>query len=155
MKKPDNSIVLYQDENGITNVKVLFAGEDLWLAQNQSAEIYDTTKQNIGQHAKNILTDGELSENSVVKEFFTTAADGKSYNTKHYNLDMIIAVRRDVLKGTGSISRQQAIEKAEKEFAIYRAREMRQLESDFDRAVKQLAKLNPPLRKEDAPDAED
>jgi len=50
------------------------------------------TKQNIGQHIKNILSDGELSENSVVKKFFTTASDGKEYKTIHYNLDMIIAI---------------------------------------------------------------
>ncbi len=87
--KPENKLVLYQDENGITKVSVRFADADLWLTQNQIAEIYDTTKQNIGQHVKNILSDGELSQAAVVKDFFTTASDGKSYNTRHYNLDMI------------------------------------------------------------------
>jgi hypothetical protein len=91
-----NNIVLYQDENGITNVNVLFSEEDLWLTQNQVAEIYDTTKQNISQHIKHILTDGELPTESVVKDFFTTAADGKQYNTKHYNLDMIITLGNSV-----------------------------------------------------------
>ena len=92
MGKPENNIILYQDENGVTRVNVRFSGEDLWLTQLQVAEIYDTTKQNIGQHIKNILSDGELSENSVVKKFFTTASDGKEYKTIHYNLDMIIAI---------------------------------------------------------------
>jgi len=87
-----NGIIVYKDENGTTNVSVRFTDEDLWLSQNQIAEIYGTTKQNIGQHIKNILTDGELPEISVVKEFFTTADDGKKYNTKFYNLDMIIAL---------------------------------------------------------------
>ena len=87
-----NNIILYQDENGITKVSVRFSDEDLWLTQSQIAEIYDTTKQNIGQHIKNILSDGELAESSVVKNFFTTATDGKNYNTKHYNLDMVIAI---------------------------------------------------------------
>ncbi|MDR2173878.1 MAG: virulence RhuM family protein [Burkholderiales bacterium] len=91
-QKSANNIVVYQDENGITNISVRFTDEDLWLTQNQIAEIYDTTKQNIGQHVKNILADGELAEPSVVKNFFTTAADGKNYNTLHYNLDMIIAI---------------------------------------------------------------
>ena len=59
----------------------------------------------------------------------------------------ILAVRREVLKGTGRVSHQQAIEKAEKEFAIYRAREMKQLESDFDRAIKALAKSKKALGK--------
>ena len=88
----DNNLVLYQDENNVTRVSVLFCDEDLWLTQNQIAEVYDTTKQNIGQHIKNILDDGELNEKSVVKKFFTTAADGKNYDTRHYNLDMIIAL---------------------------------------------------------------
>ncbi|MDR2597417.1 MAG: virulence RhuM family protein [Treponema sp.] len=92
MSNQDNSIILYQDENGVTRVNVRFSDEDLWLTQLQIAEIYDTTKQNIGQHIKNILSDGELSEISVVKKFFTTASDGKEYNTTHYNLDMIIAI---------------------------------------------------------------
>ena len=88
----ENKIVIYQDENGVTNVSVRFADEDLWLTQNQIAEIYDTSKQNIGQHIKNVIQDGELGGNSVVKNFFITAADGKSYDTLHYNLDMIIAI---------------------------------------------------------------
>jgi hypothetical protein len=88
----DNKLILYQDDNGITNVSVRFADEDLWITQKQLAEIYDTTKQNIGQHVKNIIEDDELDKNSVVKFFFTTAADGKNYNVEHYNLDMIIAI---------------------------------------------------------------
>jgi len=91
-KQNGNSVVLYQDDNGVTNVSVRFANDDLWLTQNQIAEIYGTTKQNVGQHIKNVLQDGELSDVSVVKDFFTTAADGKAYSTKHYNLDMIIAI---------------------------------------------------------------
>ncbi|MDR2825689.1 MAG: virulence RhuM family protein [Deltaproteobacteria bacterium] len=91
-KNEENKIVLYQDDNGITNVSVRFSDEDLWLTQIQIAEIYDTTKQNIGQHIKNVLADGELNENSVVKDFFTTATDGKDYSTHHYNLDMVIAI---------------------------------------------------------------
>ena len=91
-KQKENGIVLYQDENGVTRVTVRFSDDDVWLTQNQIAEIYDTTKQNVGQHIKNIVSDGELSEGSVVKNFFTTALDGKEYDTKHYNLDMIIAI---------------------------------------------------------------
>jgi hypothetical protein len=92
MSEPNNSIILYQDENGVTRVNVRFSDEDLWLTQLQIAEIYDTTKQNIGQHIRNILSDSELSEDSVVKKFFTTASDGKEYNTIHDNHDMIIAI---------------------------------------------------------------
>jgi len=56
------------------------------------AELFQTSKQNIGQHLKNIFTEDELDENSVVKKFFTTAADGKKYQTNFYNLDAIISV---------------------------------------------------------------
>lgn len=340
MSKPDNNIILYQDENGITNVNVLFASEDLWLTQNQIAEIYETTQPNISMHIDGILKDGELSADATHKKFLLVQTEGKRQvkrEISHYNLDMIIAVgyrvqsqiatrfrrwatqrlheyiqkgfaldderlkqggrryfrellqrirdirssernfyqqvtdiyataidydprsdmtkrffatvqnklhfavhshtaaelihdrvdsdkpligmtnfkgdyitrddvkiaknylseieltrlnllvsqfldfaeftaleqqpmsmadwiaaldnqiialRREVLKGSGRISHKQAIEKAEKEFEIYREREMRQLESDFDRAVKELAKLNPPC-KEDPGSAED
>ena len=56
----ENKIILYQDDDEITRVSVRFADEDLWLTQNQLAEIYCTTKQNISQHIDNILSDGEL-----------------------------------------------------------------------------------------------
>ena len=66
-----NKIILYQDDNEITRVAVRFADEDLWLTQNQLAEIYDTTKQNISLHIENILQDGELDPNRTVKDFLT------------------------------------------------------------------------------------
>ena len=69
--KEGNNIILYQDDNEITRVSVRFADEDVWLTQNQLAEIYDTTKQNISQHIENILNDGELDANRTVKDFLT------------------------------------------------------------------------------------
>ena len=74
--KEENKIILYQDDNEITRVSVRFADEDLWLTQNQLAEIYDTTKQNISQHIDNILNDGELDVNRTVKEFLTVRQEG-------------------------------------------------------------------------------
>jgi hypothetical protein len=339
-QKNDNNILLYQDENGITNVNVRFSDEDVWLTENQIAEIYDTTQQNINLHIKNIYSDGELPPDSTYKKFLLVRTEGQRQverNIDHYNLDMIIAIgyrvqsqiatrfrrwatrqlheyiqkgfaldderlkqggnryfrellqrirdirssernfyqkvtdiyataidydprsdmtkqffatvqnklhfavhsqtaaelihdrvnnekplvgmtnfkgeyitkddvkiaknylseqelsqlnllvsafldlaefqavqeqpmsmsdwiasldhqilgiRRKILQGTGRISHKQAIEKAEKEFEIYREREMQQLESDFDRAVKELARLNPPPHKEDRGNAE-
>jgi len=233
MSKPENNIILYQDENGVTRVNVRFSGEDLWLTELQIAEIYDTSRQNINLHIANIYKNGELPADSTCKKYLRVQTEGKRHverNIDHYNLDMIIAIgyrvqsqiatrfdrvdnkkpligmtnfkgdyitkddvkiaknylseieltrlnllvsqfldyaeftaleqqpmamedwivaldnqiialRRKVLKGTGHISHKQAIEKAEKEFEMYRAREMRQMESDFDRAVKKLAKL--------------
>ena len=88
-------IILYQDDDEITRVSVRFTDEDLWLTQNQLAEIYCTTKQNISQHIDNILNDGELDPNRTVKDFLTVRQEGKRQvqrSVLHYNLDMVIAL---------------------------------------------------------------
>jgi hypothetical protein len=95
MSKPENNIILYQDENGVTNVSVRFSDEDLWLTELQIAEIYDTTQQNIDQHIKNIYADGELQPESTYKKFLLVQTEGSrqvTRNIDHYNLDMIIAI---------------------------------------------------------------
>lgn len=91
----DNKIIIYQDDNGITKVSVRFADEDLWLNQNQLAEIYDTTQQNISQHIEGIYSDGELDKTSTNKKFLLVREEGSRQvkrNIDHYNLDMIIAL---------------------------------------------------------------
>ena len=90
--KEENKIILYQDDNEITRVSVRFADEDLWLTQNQLVDIYQTSKSNVSEHIKHIFEDGELDRNSVVRNFRTTATDGKQYQVAHYNLDMVIAL---------------------------------------------------------------
>lgn len=72
-----NKIILYQDDNEITRVSVRFADDDLWLTQNQLAEIYCTTKQNISQHIHNIINDGELDTERTVKDFLTVRQEDK------------------------------------------------------------------------------
>ncbi len=84
--------LIYQAENGVIKIDVRFEDETVWLTQQLMAELFQTTKQNIGLHLKNIFGEGELAREAVVKDFFTTAADGKSYNTRFYNLDAIISV---------------------------------------------------------------
>jgi len=106
-----NKIVLYQDENGTTKVSLRFGGEDLWLTQNQIAEIYNTSRPNITMHIQNILKKGELDENLVCKDFLLTATDGKPYNTKHYNLDMIIALSYRVRSQVAIAVRRWAIKR--------------------------------------------
>lgn len=98
----ENEIIIYQTQDGKTKIDVKFEDETVWLAQAQMADLFETTKQNISQHIKNAFTEGELDEISVVKDFLTTASDGKNYNTKHYNLDVIISVgyRVKSLRGT-------------------------------------------------------
>lgn len=94
-KIPENNVILYQDENDITKVSVRFSGEDLWLTQNQIAEIYDTTQQNISQHIEGIFKDGELFSEATHKKFLLVQTEGKRQvkrEVSHYNLDMIIAL---------------------------------------------------------------
>lgn len=73
------------------SMEMRYEDENIWLTQRMMAQLYDVSVQNIGQHIKKILDDGELVEEAVVKKYFITAADGKQYSTKHYNLQMIIA----------------------------------------------------------------
>lgn len=84
--------VIYQSENGCTKIDVRFVDETVWLTQAQLCELYQTSKSNISEHIKHIFDDGELDENSVVRKFRTTAADGKNYSVIYYNLDMIISL---------------------------------------------------------------
>lgn len=84
--------LIYRTEDGRMQLEVRLENESVWLPQQLMAELFQTTKQNIGQHLKNIFDEGELEQDSVVKKFFTTAADGKRYSTNFYNLDAIISV---------------------------------------------------------------
>ena len=91
----ENKLILYKDEEGRVSVNVRFADEDVWLTQQQLAEIYSTTKQNVSQHIDHILADGELEENRTVKNFLTVRQEGKRQvqrDITYYNLDMIIAL---------------------------------------------------------------
>lgn len=89
---PGGQFLVYQAEDGKLKIEVRFESETVWLTQQHMAELFQTTKQNIGRHLKSIFAEGELVQNSVVKESFTTASDGKNYATRFYNLDAIISV---------------------------------------------------------------
>ena len=93
--KEGNNIILYQDDNEITRVSVRFADEDVWLTQNQLAEIYDTTQENISMHISNIYADKEVEEERTYKKFLLVRQEGNRQVQRsivHYNLDMIIAL---------------------------------------------------------------
>ena len=94
-------IVMYQPDETI-RLEVKVENETVWLTQQQMAELFLTTKQNISLHVNNIFKEDELEKDSVVKESLTTATDGKKYKTKIYNLDVIISVgyRVKSLNGT-------------------------------------------------------
>jgi hypothetical protein len=88
----ENKIIIYNTDDGKSSVKLFTKDGTVWLNQQLMAELFDTSKQNISSHIINILQDKELNENSVVKDYLTTAADGKQYNVTFYSLDVIIAV---------------------------------------------------------------
>src|ERR1035441_8222780 len=85
--KPKSELILYQTEDNRTRIEVRLENETVWLTQAQMAELFQTTIPNVSMHIRNILAEGELQAGSVVKEFLTTAADGKNYTTKFHNLD--------------------------------------------------------------------
>lgn len=88
----NNDIIIYTTDDGQVDIEVKLEDENVWLTQNSMAELFDTTRNNITIHIKNIFEEGELQENSVSKDSLLTAKDGKNYKTKFYNLDLIISV---------------------------------------------------------------
>lgn len=102
MSFKDTELIMYRSEDGTIKIDVRMEGETVWLSQAQMVELFQSSKTNISEHIKNIFSEGELIEDSVVRNFRTTAADGKNYNVKYYNLDVIISVgyRVKFLRGT-------------------------------------------------------
>ena len=88
----NGEIVIYKSEDGHIKVDVLFEGETVWLTQAQICDLFGKSKSTISEHIKNIFEEGELNIDSVVRNFRTTASDGKEYDTNYYNLDVIISV---------------------------------------------------------------
>ena len=97
-----SEIIIYQTDDGLTKIDVRLDEDTVWLTQAEMVELFQSSKSNISEHIKHIFEERELSETSVVRKFRTTAADGKSYNTTFYNLDVIISVgyRVKSLRGT-------------------------------------------------------
>ena len=102
-----NEIILYQPQETI-RLEVLLEDETVWLTQQQMADLFQSTKQNISLHTGNIFKEKELEKNTVVKESLTTAKDGKKYRMKYYNLDVIISVGYRVKSIRGTQFRQWA-----------------------------------------------
>lgn len=90
--KAQPGFLIYTNQDGSIKIETKLMDETIWLSQKQLAELYQTTVANINIHIRNILTEGELEPDAVIKDFLITASDGKSYHTMHYNLDMVISV---------------------------------------------------------------
>ncbi|MFA6047242.1 MAG: virulence RhuM family protein [Parcubacteria group bacterium] len=108
-KKPQ--IAIYQALGDEQKIHVRIEGENVWLTQKLIAELFDVSVPTVNEHLKNIFGDGELDENSVIRNFRITAADGKSYNAKHYDLDVILAVGYCVRSDRGMQFRKWATER--------------------------------------------
>lgn len=98
----NSNILIYQNQEGNIKIDVRLEEETVWLTQSQICELFQKSKATVSEHINNIFKEGELIQNSVVRNFRTTAADGKSYDTNFYNLDVVISVgyRVKSLQGT-------------------------------------------------------
>ena len=103
-----NQIIIYNTLDGKSSVSLFAKDGDVWMNQNQLAELFDTSVPNVSMHIKNIFEDKELSENSVIKDYLITAQDGKKYNVVHFPLEMILAIGFRVRSKRGVQFRQWA-----------------------------------------------
>jgi hypothetical protein len=93
-----NNIIIYNTADGKTSVSLIAKDGNVWLNQQMLAELFDTSIPNVSMHISNIFKENELNANSVVKDYLTTAADGKQYNVTFYSLDMILAIGLKILE---------------------------------------------------------
>jgi len=91
-KVQEGQIIIYEGSEGQPKIEVKIEGETVWLNQKQLVDLFNSSKANISEHIKNIFTDKELTRDSVVRKFRTTAVDRKSYDVEYYNLDIIISL---------------------------------------------------------------
>ena len=110
-------ILIYQTDDGDTNIEVKMQDETVWLTQQQLMQLYQCSKSNISEHIKHIFDEGELDKESVVRKFRTTASDGKNYNVDYYNLDMIISLGYRIKSVIATKFRQWATQRL-KEYMI-------------------------------------
>ena len=100
-----SDILIYQNDNGEIKVDVTFEEQSLWLSQAQLCEVFQKSKATISEHISNIFSEGELDQDAVVRNFRTTASDGKNYNVSYYSLDMIITIGYRVKSPQGTLFR--------------------------------------------------
>src|SRR5574344_129192 len=117
MEEDKGEIFVYQNDDGSLKLDVKLQDETVWLSQSQLVQLYASSKANVSEHIKNIFDEGELNKDSVVRNFRTTAADGKKYNTAYYNLDMIISLGYRIKSSVATKFRQWATERL-KEYII-------------------------------------
>lgn len=110
-RPPASTILFYQTEDGRSRIEVRLDENTVWLSQALLAELFQTSVPNISMHIRNILEEGELRRDSVVKNCLTTAADGKEYEVAFYNLDLILSIGYRVRSHRGTQFRRWATER--------------------------------------------
>ena len=109
-QQSEKSVIIYRSEDGTIQLEVQLYDETVWLTQHQMTILFETTKQNVSLHVNNAFKEGELERNAVVKDFLTTASDGKNYHVLYYNLDAIISVGYRVKSQRGTDFRKWAMQ---------------------------------------------
>ncbi len=131
---------------GLENLQVLIDEETVWLTQAQMAELFQTSKQNISLHIRNVFKERELDQKSVVKDYLTTALDGKNYRTQYYNLDVIISVGYRVKSQRGTQFRMWATrvlkEYMLKGYAVHRPVSKKELDEVKEELIRQINNLD-------------
>jgi len=117
-------ILIYKSQDGSVKVDVRFQEDTVWISQSQMAELFGKNKRTISEHIQNIFKEGELTEESVVRNFRTTASDEKEYSINHYNLDVIISVGYRVKSQQGT------------QFRIWATQRLKELEEDINKLKK-------------------
>lgn len=167
-----SDLILYETEDGRTRLQLKLEGGTAWLTQQQMAELFETSKQNVSLHIKNVFEERELLPEAVVKDSLTTAADGKRYQTNFYNLDVVLAIGYRVRSPRGTQFRRWATttlrEYVVKGFAmdderlkdpagldyfdelLERVRDIRASEQRFYGKIRDLFALSSDYRKDDA-----
>ena len=134
-KDQKSNIIIYTTQDGLTKIETTFDEDTVWLSIDQMAELFQRDKSTISRHIKNVFSEGELVRESVVANFATTAADGKTYQVDYYNLDVIISVGYRVKSKRGTQFRIWAInilkEYMRKGFALEELHSMGQLVSGY------------------------
>lgn len=102
------NLIIYKNKDGNDSVEVKMYDNNVWLNQEQLVKLYNSSKSNISEHIKHIFEEGELDENITVRNFRTVASNGKNYNMKYYNLDMIVAIGFRVRTNIGTNFRKWA-----------------------------------------------
>ena len=121
-------MLLYQDENGSTQIEVRLENENVWLTQAQLVTLYQSSKANVSEHIKHIFEEGELEEIATVRKFRTVQKN------------ILTVVRKFRTTAVGRVSHQEAIEKATTEFKKYQVKTLSTVEEDYLRTLKSLEK---------------